>query len=108
MELKDFISETLISVIEGIQVANQKINKEGNHPILYQPGNTSNDSFNTTEKISFEVYLQVEGQTDKGVGGHVNVIGIKIGGEGKASQSELHSHKITFAIPFDLTKAKPC
>lgn len=107
MDLKDFISETLIAVIEGIQVANKKINREGNYPILYQPGKHSSDNFNTTEKIGFEVFLQVEDQTDKKGGGQVNVVGIKIGGEGKASQSELHSHKITFSVPFDLTNANP-
>jgi len=108
MELKDFISETLIHIVDGVKEAqkhakendakinpiNLQLQKSGNKPI-YSDGR----GINFAQVIDFDVALTVtdEKKGKSGVGVFVGPIGI--GGQIQSDKINSSISRISFSVP---------
>ena len=120
MELQDFIKDTLVKIMQGINTADSEMKKSG-------VGAIYKDKFEKTmaqtlvnlsivkgneEKpvlvIGFDVAVAVQEQRDKsdkasaGVGvSFLSVIGVKAGVDGQSGETQTSSntHRITFSVP---------
>lgn len=109
MDLKDFVSKTLISIIEGVNDAQEKAIEVGAH---VNPGgltrNTKNVSDNSTwdnttnnysQQVSFDVAVTAEDTSSEGAKVKVlsGIIGGDIGGE-KGNKNVIAS-RVQFNVP---------
>jgi hypothetical protein len=86
MELKEFISDVLVAIMEGINSVEQKATGQGAiiNPREYRqrPGNyeiderVPMDAYNKVQNIEFDVALTVENVGTKGGGGKIAVMGV--------------------------------
>lgn len=99
MELKDFVSQTLVEIIKGVEMA-QQATKDSTG--IVNPDHDMNDR----ENVQFDVAVTVqEGQEAKA--GIVAVWGI-LGGAGAAKLDEMKAHvsRLQFSIPVFLPPGK--
>jgi len=115
MELKDFLSQSLLQIIEGVKIAQEKSadfkakvnpflpnvlvkDKVLDPRMLYLGGTHQYTVF----LVDFDVAITVtEGDNIKG-GGSLNVAAIKIGAEGQSSTTNTQQSRIKFLIPITL------
>lgn len=107
MELKEFISESLSQILDGINEASKKLETTSKHPIIYNPGQIRNNAFDQTEKIEFEVIVDVESKDTKKGGAKITVFSIGVGAEADKSLTHTQQNKIKFSVPVCFTKATP-
>lgn len=109
MDLKEFVSETLISIITGVTEAQEKANEYGAfvNPagLMRSTSNVSNNAVwdnstnNYAQSIAFDVAVTAE---DSGKGGaKVKVLSGIIGGElgGEKSNKNSVASRVQFSIP---------
>lgn len=103
LELKEFISETLVQIMEGVQAAIDRRRDAPDvkgviNPIFGETADAAGD--NHIQKVDFDVAVTVtEKKTGTGKAG-IRVLSLELGGElGKAAEQSTASH-IKFSIPF--------
>ncbi len=111
MELKDFVEETLLQIIQGVKSAQEKGLKDG---AIISPGyidtknqrSTYNGTEYTINEVEFEVELTVtEGKENKkGIG--VAFGSFAIGGQNKSDANNTSLTKIKFSVPVGLPPIK--
>jgi hypothetical protein len=110
MELKDFVSETLKQVMEGVKVA-QKFSKESGGKInpkgIYTTSTTSHPQLYTTDNelvqvIEFDVAVTAT-ESDKAKGGIGIFVGaFGIGAQGESGNQNSAINRIQFKVPIIL------
>lgn len=112
MQLKDFVSETLNQIVEGIIAAQRFGDERGAlvNPKGLVGSNNKADwdraSGESASRIEFDVAITaVEGKGTKGgIGVFVGAIGLGSQGQSETSQSTVS--RIKFSVPLHLPKAK--
>lgn len=106
MELREFISTVLISLVRGVEAAQEElkdskatINPLGLKAQIALRANEETPSFTNVE-FEVAVEAQTKGETSGGVG--VQVAVLKIGGDRKKLESESHISKLRFSVPVHL------
>jgi hypothetical protein len=95
MDLKDFVSETLKQIIDGVKDAQQTANTKGAVIVPYSQG---------AEKIEFDVAVTaVEGTETAGKAG-ISVWSIGAGVSGKSESSTSTVSRIRFSVAVELPK----
>jgi len=107
MELKEFISESLAQILNGIEDAHTKLEANTHHPAIYHVGQTRNAHFDQTEKIEFEVLVHVESSKSGGGGAKISVLSLGISADAEVGLKQSQQNKIRFAVPVCFTKAIP-
>jgi len=101
MDLKDFISKSIIDICLGIKEAQRAVFEHvENVPIAPAFLSGVNLLENGAEKISFDILVAISdsSKTEKGGEAKISVIGGNIGKETTNEQSL--AHRIQFSIPF--------
>jgi len=100
MELKDFITATLIEIQSGVSAA-IKHTQKNNIPGAINPSWGGTDDINASliEKVQFDIAVTVSDKSAGSVEGGIKVVGIKIGGDKTASSEVNNVSRIQFSIP---------
>jgi hypothetical protein len=112
MELKDFVSETLKQIIEGVRAAQEAAMQTGAqiNPTGLTPAKAGSEMYSprgqVAQLISFDVSVTTT-ETDKAKGG----VGIFVGGVGVAVQGasgfqNTAANRIQFAVPVVLPQQR--
>ena len=109
MELKDFISETLSQLVDGILDAQKKVQPSGARIAPSTRNNLDHKSIigRTNDKlpvtaVDFEVLLDIQKGT--GTKGRVGVVAgiFNLGSQGESSKNSTTTNKIKFTVPVAL------
>ena len=123
MELKDFISETLVQIANGITDANQQLENcdamvnppnvsvsTSSDKLTYGVIDTSKDSkessWRQVQKIDFDVSVTATKGSGTNGGIKIGIGGIGLGSEGKSESENQASNRIKFTIPMVLPYAQ--
>ena len=92
MELKEFIKQTLLSIVSGVEEANEEVDRFrlSNHK-HYETGENG-------QKIGFDVSITVKETSKNNVSGGIKVALVNLNGGRKASESNQNVHKIQFEV----------
>lgn len=94
MELEKFVTNTLISIVEGVKNANgyfKKENKEAQFWLDYGKDN----------EVKFDIAITVSEESKKFGGGGIKVYAINIGGEKGKSDMQENISRIKFTVKPD-------
>ena len=120
MDLKQFVSETISQIVDGIIDADSRIaqsggavnpsntvtNKAGDGPYGYYAGNKDKRYRPVVQEIQFDVVLNAaEGsETKGGIGIHVGAIAL--GSAGKSDAETSSQSRVKFSVPLLLPNSK--
>src|SRR4051794_4180014 len=100
MELKDFITATLIEIQSGVQAAiDHAIKNKVGGAINPSWGGTKDINAKRIEKVQFDIAVTVSDKSAGAAEGGIKVVGIKLGGSGSASSEMSNVSRIQFSIP---------
>jgi len=98
MELEEFISKTLVSIMKGVKSANKELKVSENDNAAYFIESASNHKDRTDGYIKFDVAVTTTKETGiKGTGG-IKVWSIGIGGEKETNSSDQVVSRIKFGV----------
>lgn len=115
MDLKDFVKETIVQIIQGIEEANKElvgsdafINPQyvwiSDNPQVY--GETSkrssehdNPDSRFIQKIEFDVAVVAETGKKGSAGAKISIASIGFGSDGKTESTKRSESRISFSIP---------
>lgn len=92
MELKEFIKQALLSVVDGVEEANQS--KDRFRLTKHTHGKTGESG----QIIEFDISVAVNEASENSAGGGIKVALLNLGGQLKASESNQNTHKIKFEV----------
>lgn len=100
MNLKTFISATLIEIQSGVQAAiDHTVKHKVGGAINPSWGGTKDISASLVEKVQFDIAVTVSDKATGSAEGGINVVGINIGGSGSDSTETSNVSRIQFSIP---------
>lgn len=107
MELSEYIKDTLISVVKGIEESQTALTESGSTAII-NPSFTSTSEpkfLNTTtgrrmvQEVSFTIGVTIEGESGSEGGAGVKLSVLSIGGKATNKRSETEVNTISFTVP---------
>jgi hypothetical protein len=117
MKLDEFVSQTLIQIIEGVANAQQAVEKSGGSvspaPFQQQPTpdeyglfeyNKSANSYRKIQQIKFDVALTTTEDSGKAGGAGVSVGVLTIGGKATSTESSTSAGRIQFEVDIALPR----
>ncbi|KAA6323019.1 hypothetical protein EZS27_027505 [termite gut metagenome] len=107
MELKEFVKETLIQIVDGVQEAQRGIkglNSVINPKILIERGSRGEKYDSKTYTVDFEVVLTRGDAEGNNIGIGVLFGAITIGGKTKAATEKVSATSVRFSVPIKYTK----
>tara|TARA_B100000929_G_scaffold281673_1_gene260914 strand:- start:1160 stop:1537 length:378 start_codon:yes stop_codon:yes gene_type:complete len=105
MELKDFISTTLVEIHQGIQGAISELGDPRSFGAI-NPVSGSGDAIsaaqiaNNKQQVDFDIAVTTTNSGEAGVQGGVKVVGINIGGSGREVTSDSQVTRVKFSVPY--------
>lgn len=114
MELKDFISQTLIQIVEGVAEAQvQTRATEGyidqrdrvNPRLMERADHAPKGKYYTSQvgelvqMVKFDVAVTTERSSDAKAGGGIRVAGVGFGGDVSASDKDTSLSRVSFEVP---------
>ena len=108
MDVKDFVETTLVQIVEGINIANGKLNGTGaiissKNVRPLRDGTTYNtDTGHLVNLIEFDVAVTVIEKDTAGGGGGIKIAGISIGGQLQNETANQSVSRIKFSVPLTL------
>ena len=107
MELKEFITSTLMQIVEGIEVAQKRLKQNGSEAIINTNMTRDTDGHLVTggrrrsvELVEFDVAIVASEGSEMKAGGGITVVSVfKAEAGGKSNQSTGSESRIKFKIP---------
>lgn len=105
MELKEFITTTLVEIHEGVSEAIQRLASSGQNlgainPIPFEDGRmTANAINNNKSNVDFDIAVTTTSADSAGANGGIKVMGVNLGGSASTSSSDSAVTRIKFSIP---------
>lgn len=114
MNLKDFVKETILDIAKAIDEANKEASEQRidllvnpyplyeahtGHTEVYKDTTSKRGDRSTVEKIEFDVAVTSSNKSDGSVGSSIDIVGFKIGADGKISDGIENVSRIKFKIP---------
>lgn len=114
MELKEFVSKTLIQIIEGVADAQEQTRathgyadqRDRVHPRLNENADSSPEGkYFTTQMgeliqmVAFDVAVTTEHSSDTKAGGGIRVAGVGFGGDIAAADKDTSVSRVSFEVP---------
>ncbi len=109
MDIKDFVENTLVQIVEGINNANEKLKDQGakitsKDVRALREGTTLNSrTGDLVNLIDFDVAVTVNEKDTADGGAGIKIAGINIGGKLQNETSNQSISRIKFSIPLSLT-----
>jgi len=111
MDLKEFIKETIGSIVEASRELQIKYKNEGvvvNPPVsvterdLFDEGSTRH-TYRRVENINFDVAITANTETTGGGKASLKIFSIEAGAQGELSKSNENVSRVNFSIPITLS-----
>jgi hypothetical protein len=114
MELKNFISETLVQISEGVSMAQQKVSAYGSvinpsvknvnqtHPLYHGTLDVAPYATQKAFLCEFDIALLVEDKKTDKLGAGIFVAPFGLGGESSDSSTKNVVSRIKFVVPYSL------
>ena len=97
MELKDFIQNSLISLVQGVKGANKYSNEQYKHnSFIVGPANDKDSG-----SVLFDVAVTAGEESGKAGGGNLKIAIVNIGGEKNSKVIQESVSRIKFYVKFD-------
>ncbi|MGV4405402.1 hypothetical protein ACQ1PF_10235 [Ornithobacterium rhinotracheale] len=104
MDLKEFIENTLISIVGAVNEAQYKLNDTG---VIINPSVVDHNSDSTTTSkgvqvidINFDIAVSVSKESNNGKGGGIAVLqAVTLGAESKNKEENGQQNRIQFKVP---------
>lgn len=112
MDLKDFVKETLVQIVKGIDEANEELKSStafmassnvssGGSPWKYTKD--KDGSYHYVTDVDFDVAVDVKETKTSEKGGGVEVLSIvSFGGKGEKEKESNSTHRVKFVLPLAL------
>lgn len=97
MELKDFISSTLVQIQEGVNQAMVQVRSDANNGMI-NPEFTG--AYPSKQTVHFDIALTTSDEDKSGAKGGIKVAGLSIGAEGSQATKSSSVSRVQFSIPF--------
>jgi hypothetical protein len=112
MELKDFVKNTLVEIVEGLQSANEALASTSAFVASSNIKSPSQEWYGTCDSkkiyhyisfVDFDISVLVQDLSEKSKGGKINVAQlISVGGNGDQSSKTEKENRVKFKIPLAL------
>ena len=110
MELKDFVRETLVQIVQGVSEAAGPISDLGgyvspaHHPTDggHLIGRTSDSHNRPVHAVAFDVAVVAGSDSTMAAGGGLKVMGVRLGADASSGEREQTSSRIQFMVPLAL------
>jgi hypothetical protein len=108
MELKQYVKETLLQIIDGVKEAQEEALKKGAiiNPVNIRGGNATNvyinDNSVCVNNIDFEVEISTTDETNTTTGVGIYVAGLGLGTKNNDKGKNLATNKLAFSVPTTL------
>ncbi len=104
MKLKDFVSDTLVEIMEGVATAHDRWSNSGQKGHINPVWGGYEEAHKAIKDVTFDVAVTVEETSSGEVGGGIRVLGIG-NAEGRGSKATQNSRvsRISFSIPISPT-----
>lgn len=100
MDLKNFVTQTLLQIQEGVHAAIEASSERGVAGVINPVwGSAEQANASNLREISFDVAVTVSGKAADALGGGLRVAGIGFGAESTESSERSHVSRIQFSIP---------
>ena len=97
MELKDFISNTLFEIQEGVNDAIGRIDSDYNNAVI----NPEDPKYaRTKQEVKFDIALTTSDEDKVGANGKIKVAIFSVGADGSQSTKSSSVSRVQFSIPF--------
>lgn len=111
MELKDFVKETIVQIVEGIDQANATLT--GNSAFIASTNLSTNRALTSTvdkerihhyvSNIEFDVAINVQNSETKAGGAGLEILSVlNVGGKGSSENTSSSTSRIKFSLPLAL------
>lgn len=115
MELKDFVGQALVEIVEGVTAAQSKLGESGVHVnprlstqqgTLESKGKLVSTYGRLVQLVEFDVAVTVNEAT--GTKGGIGIVGgiINLGTQGQSSESNSALSRIKFSVPMSLPEVQ--
>ncbi|NGM63556.1 hypothetical protein G5B30_16730 [Sphingobacterium sp. SGG-5] len=107
MELSEYINDTILSVVEGIEQSQKQLSDKGSNAIV-NPSITSVGDVKfiddragkrAVQEVNFTIGITIEGESESEGGGGVKLSVFQAGGKITKKQSETEVNTISFSVP---------
>jgi|TARA_R110001606_G_C15358805_1_gene648292 hypothetical protein len=99
MELKDFISNSLVDIQEGVEDAIKRVDEKGTTGVVNPHLVNVKTRASLMQNVQFDIAVTASDKEGQGVKGGIKVVGIAIGADGKTSSETSVVSRIQFNIP---------
>ena len=121
MDLKEFISLTLVQIMEGVAEAQEKTRAtvgytdqrdRVNPKLMDRADNAPKGKYYTTQTgelvqmVKFDVAVTVESSTDSKASAGIRVAGIGVGGDVAAADKSTNLSRVSFEVPVTFPRGK--
>ncbi|NDF12506.1 MAG: hypothetical protein EB060_06830 [Proteobacteria bacterium] len=106
LEIKNFISETIIGITEGIAEASKHISTTAPEYKVNIPGVSISYDMNLCN-VDFDIAVTASDELSAGAGAKISVVGIKVGGDAESATKNSSISRIKFTVPLGLPKEIP-
>ncbi len=103
MDIKEFVSKTLVQITEGVIEAQEKA--KGVNPVIWAQSdgaskgkNYATSSNSIAQFIDFDIALVTEVSENKDTGGSIKVAGISLGREEEVKNQESITSRVKFQV----------
>lgn len=112
MDIKEFVSEAILQIAQGIKKASEKC-QENQLDVIVNPNVTigsdngagipkDSEQYQISRRIQMvdmDIAVTVQNATEKGVNGNLSISVLGIGGKGIGKTANIHESRIHFSIP---------
>jgi len=109
MNLKDFVSQSLVQIVEGVVAASEPISSMGGSvsPSFSARreetiGHTNDGSNRPVQGVQFDVAIVASTEASMEAGGGLRVAGLSLGGKGADKDSQEVTSRLSFTVPLAL------
>lgn len=99
MELKDFISNSLVDIQEGVEDAIKKVDSKGTTGVINPDFKHVRTNAALIQNVNFDIAVTASDKEGTGIQGRIKVVGIEIGGDGTNSTETSMVSRIQFCVP---------
>ena len=99
MELREFIKNSLLDILGGIQDAANAVHQNGG---LGAVNPVDKAQIFKTQKVEFDIAVTASNEQAKGAEGGIKVYGLTLGANGKQSEADSSVSRLKFEIPIAL------
>lgn len=116
MTVKEFVEDTLVQIVEGVQGAQERtsksgagINRAGMTLTFAQLNGRRYDpqTHEVEELVRFDIAVTIEGGTGTKGGVGVFLGGVALGSQGQSSSKDAQVSRVQFAVPIVYPATKP-